>query len=248
MKRLFLLSLILIMIAVSGCQSNTVATLAAAQSPQAVTEAAKPAAAATATPKAAVQENFDSSSNWLQAITVTTQALAGKELSVVQVKDKTLDFSIPDKETILYTFFKDPQKADVAAEAKYQSIGAADNGIALTCRAKADYSTWYEVRVALDGIFNIYKYDKSLKQTGENPYVRIKTGKAPKGAILPLEVNTFKFICKGQDLTLDINGGKFTATVQNADLAGDGLVGVGAASLDTVPVHFKVTSFAISQP
>jgi hypothetical protein len=246
MKRLFLFML-LVMLLASGCQSNNVATLAAAQSPQAPTETVKPAAA-TATPKASVQDSFDSSSNWLQAITVTTQALAGKEQSMVQVKDKALDFDLKDKETFMYTFFKDSQKADVAAEVKYQSIGAADNGIALICRAKADYSTWYEVRVGLDGIYNIYKYDKSLKQTGENPYVRIKTGKAPKNTILPVEVNSIKFICKGQDLTLDINGGKFSATEKNADLTGDGLVGVGAMSLDTVPVHFKVTSFAISQP
>jgi hypothetical protein len=247
MKKIFGLALAAALILLSGCQSQSVATLAADKPAGEATAPAKPAEASP-TPRPSTVEKFEKSDNWLAAYTVTTQAKAGSEQTSVAVKDGALNFSIADNETYVYTFFKNAQRADVASELTYESTGQTDNGIALVCRAKDDHSTWYEARVSLAGLYHIFKYDKSLKDQGQNPYQDLKTGTAPKGTLQPLKPNSFKFICKGQDLTLDINGGKFTASVQNADLTADGQVGIGGMSYSALPVQLKVSSFALSTP
>lgn len=249
MKRTFGMAMLAFLILLSACQTQSVATLASEKptQPAAAGATAKPAAA-TATPAPALVEKFDSGNNWLVSFTVTTQAKPGSEKTAVMVKDSALSFDIPDHETYVYTFYKNGQKADVASEVNFESLGQPDNGIALVCRAKEDQSTWYEARVSLAGLYHIFKYDKSLRDQGASPYTDLKSGTAPKGTFLPLKANTVKFICKGQDLTIDLNGGKFSASVQNADLSADGMVGVGGMSYSEVPVQLKVTSFAVSQP
>ncbi len=259
MNRFVLISLVFLLLALSACSPKAAATQAPAESnqpgsepaatgaPEAGATAASPAEAAV--PAAgSVAGNFASGDSWLQAVTITTQALPGQGQTTVAVKDSGLDFNVKDKETYVYSFYKDQQKADVATEVTFQSSGMPNNGISLVCRAKEDYSAWYEARVAASGMYTIYQYDKAKKLTNEVPYIRLKAGVVPKGTVLPLAANTIKFSCKGEDLTLDINGGKFTASEKNADLGGDGLVGVGVLSYNDLPVRVRLDKFAISAP
>jgi hypothetical protein len=248
MKRFFLLSLLFAMIWMSGCASASEPTLAAGDvANQPVVDEKKPVEN-TATPKAAASDPFETSDNWLAAQTITTQALAGAAKTVVEVKDGTLNFDIPDKETYIYTFYKKGQKADVSIEVVFNSTGLSNNGIALVCRVAEDYTTWYEGRVSSSGLYYIYKYDAALKDLGQNRYVKIIAGTAPKNTILPTKPNSVKFSCKGDQLTLEINGGKFVTTQKNADLSGDGLVGIGSMAYDQTPVRIKYDDFKISKP
>lgn len=248
MKRFFLTFIVLGLLIASGCSSKSAPTLASGNiSNQPIAEQEKPVEN-TATPKASTQDSFDSSENWLAAQTVTTQAQVGAAKTSVEVKDGTLNFDIPDKETYIYTFYKKSQKPDVSIEALFESTGLSSNGIALICRAAEDYSTWYEARVSASGMYYLYKYDAALKDLGQNRYVKLTAGTAPKNTILTTKSNSLKFTCEGSQLTLEINGGKFVTTQENADLSGEGLVGIGTMSFDQTPVRVKFDNFKISNP
>jgi hypothetical protein len=253
MKRKLLVALILCLFVLSGCQANNAPTLGQVP-PTATPEPTKPptempkTAEPIATTQPSMVEKFDAPDNWLQAHTVTSQALPGKGKTVVEVKDGALNFAIPDPETYVYTFYKNPQPADTVTEVKVENVGKIDNALALVCRATPDYGKWYEVRVSYNGLYKLLKYDASLKDQGEIPYKTLKTGTAPKNTILPLKPNYFKFICKGQSLTLEINGGKFSVSEQNADLPEGGLVGLGSMSFADLPVKLKFDDFMLSQP
>jgi hypothetical protein len=248
MKRILITVLLVLVLFQSACSPKAAPTLASVGKPgQSATEAPQ-AAAPTQTPKASTVEKFDSGDNWLAAKTITTQGAGGVTKSVVDVKEGALNFNIPDKETFIYTFYKKEQKEDVALEVSYENTGLPVNGFALVCRAAADYSKWYEARVASTGAYAIYRYDAARKDVSQNPYVKLKAGTMEKYTILPTKANTIKFTCKGSQLTLEVNGGKFVVSENNPDLTGGGLVGIGAVSVDQTPVRFKVESFQISNP
>ncbi|MBE0696077.1 MAG: hypothetical protein IH586_04060 [Anaerolineaceae bacterium] len=248
MKRYFSILLLFGMIWMSGCAQKSEPTLAAGDAANQPPVEEKKPVENTPTPKASTSDPFDSSDDWLAANTITTQALAGAAKTVVEVKDGTLNFDIPDKETYIYTFYKKIQKSDVSIEVAFDSTGLTNNGIALVCRAAEDYSTWYEARVSSSGMYYIYKYDAALKDLGQNRYVKIIAGTTPKNTILPTKPNSVKFTCKGDQLILEINGGKFVTTQQNVDLTGDGLVGIGSMAYDQTPVRIKYDDFKISKP
>ena len=247
MKKIALLILCVCALALAGCQSAAAPTLSAEKATSTVVGVEK-TSAPTVTTAPEVVEKFDTSANWLQAHTVTSQAKPGKEKTTVVVKEGGILFDIPDNETYTYTFYKASQKSDIAAQIKFESLGIPDNGIALVCRAKEDYSAWYEARVSSAGLYHIFKFDQSLKDSGSNPYVDLKSGTAPQKTILPLVANTIKFSCSGQTLSIDMNAGKYVTSVQNADLSTDGLVGIGAMSYSGGQVQIKVDQFALIQP
>lgn len=248
MKNILVIFIAIILFSAVGCSPKAEPTLASVENePQAVEEAEKPVEM-TATPRAATKEDFESGDNWLASKTITTQAKPGMEKSVVQVKDGVLSFEIPDKETYIYTFYKKPQNSDVSIEVTFNSTGLTQNGVALVCRANEELSSWYEARVSSTGMYAMYKYDLALKDVGQNPYKQIIAGTMEKNTILVTKPNTIKFTCKDNQLSLEVNGGKFVNTQQDPDLTGEGLVGIGTMAFDVTPVKLQYDDFAISKP
>lgn len=247
MKNIAVVLCIFVMVFAGGCSPKAEPTLASVQQ-NAQPEVAEEPAEATATPKASDKDDFSSGDNWLAAITTTTQAMPGQKKSAVQVNEGILNFNMPDKETYMYTLYKNAQKADVSVEVTFTNIGLTNNGIALVCRVNEDHSAWYEARVSASGMYAFYKYDQALKKVGENPYKKLLAGTVDKYIIQPTDANTFKFTCKGDQLILEINGGQFTKTQQDADLTEGGQVGIGTMSYDVSPIQVQYDDFAISTP
>lgn len=247
MKHTLWLVCIILSVLMAACSPGTVPTLASADENAQASVVEKPVKA-TATPRASIKEDFSSGDNWLAELMVTTQAQAGNGKSSVQVKDGMLNFIIPDKESYLYTLFKKPQKADVSIEVTFTSSGLSQNGVALVCRAKEDYSAWYEARVSASGMYAFYAYDETLKDAGLNPYRKIVAGTVDKYSIYATTPNTLRFTCKGDQLILDVNGGKFIKVQQDAGLSEEGLVGIGTMSYDVIPVMVAYDNFSISEP
>ena len=184
---------------------------------------------------------------WSEPFAVTTQALPGKELSKVSIKDGWLSFDILDEETYMYQLYTNPTSPDVILETKYQPGGNHTvNGIALICRATEDFSKWYEFRVSSSNRYSIFLYDKSRKEMKDlNPYVELAGGVS--SAISPAKENVFRAMCNGTTLVLEMNGEQ-VVSVQDGELQDEGLVGVGAMSSNLTPTFVKFDYLGVSKP
>lgn len=217
-------------------------------------EMVTPTAAPTQTPvpeeksvKSLYDDFLTADEGWLDAFAVTTAALPGAMLSSIKTQGGELSIDLQDKETYLYTFYKNPSTADVVIEAKMRGAGNQENAMALVCRAKSDYSAWYEFRVDSQNVYYIYRFDKSLKEAGDNPYVLLERGGIRKDIYKPTDYNTLKVTCKGNQLTLEVNGNPVTA-VTDGTLTEAGLVGIGAMSFNILPSDIKVDYFSYGEP
>lgn len=183
--------------------------------------------------------------DWSEPVTLTTQALPGKEKSRISYEDGKMIFGLYDFETYVYQFNRRPADANVLLELKYQSGGANENGIALVCRAKTDMSAWYEFRVSSTGQYAIYYYDAALKDEYKNPYTDMAKGVSD--ALRPTRDNVIRAMCKDSSLVLEVNG-EMVKTVQDSRLTEGGMVGIGAMSYNNMPVNIMMDYFGLSKP
>jgi len=198
-----------------------------------------PKVADTPTPAATIDSNQNS---WSPIFIVSSPD--PKSIAVTGAGGE-LNFTLGAKDSYAYKFRTGYSKADVVIDALALNTGTVPLGIALTCRTASDYSKWYEFRVSLAGQYNIYYYDNSLKDKGQNPYVLLKQGSTD--AMFPVKANDIKATCQGSSLSLNINGQDVTSVTDNK-LTGEGTVGVGATSSYNVPVAINFQSLNITQP
>lgn len=184
---------------------------------------------------------------WSETIAVTTAALPGAMISSVSTLAGMMKFDIQDAETYLYKFYKNPSKADVVVETKAQAVGSKIDGIALVCRARNDYTAWYEFRVTDEGRYSIYRYDKSLKDADKNPYIELEKGALRKDYFAAYKENVIRATCQGNSLSLEVNGNAVVSVIDGA-LPDAGLVGMGAMSYDTLPVAVEFDYLSYGQP
>jgi hypothetical protein len=205
---------------------------------------AQPTAAAAQT--TSFTDQFDLvNPNWTDILTTTTQARSGHVYSKVGVNDGFLLFTLLDKETYDYQFYKNSMPADVTMELKFYNTGQiVDNGVALICRANSDYTSWIEFRVSSQGYYSIFRYDKTLSSQYKNPYIEYVHGNADRNVISPFPTveNDIKASCIGPNLTFILND-KQTITTMKNDVMDGGFVGLGAMSGDSLPVIMKLDSF-----
>ena len=185
--------------------------------------------------------------DWSEPYVVTTKALPGKGLSKVSIQGGWLAFNLDDEETYLYEFYQNPTEADTLLEVKFVPGGNHTvNGVSLVCRATDDFSKWYEFRLSDSNKYNIYYYDRSIKEDkGKNPYVSLVGGATD--AVLTGRENIFRAMCKGSTLVMELNGTQL-ASVDAVDLTESGMAGVGAMSFNLTPTIIKFDYFSISKP
>jgi hypothetical protein len=190
-------------------------------------------------------DTFDlSNTSWTDTVTATTQAKPGLVFSKIAVDNGFWVFTMLDKETYDYKFYKTAMPANVTMELKFYNTGTIPNGVALICRASSDYTSWIEFRVSSQGNYDIFHYDKSLQTQYKNPYIDYVKGSADRNVISPLPSveNDIKASCVGPNLTLIMND-KQTVTTEQNDIMSGGLVGLGVMSYDQLPVIMKIDSF-----
>jgi hypothetical protein len=184
---------------------------------------------------------------WSDLYVVTTQAQPGSMLSKVSTSAGKMVFDIQDTETYVYKFYENPSKPDVVVEAMVQGVGQQMNGMALVCRAKNDYSAWYEFRVNGLSQYFLYRFDVGQRDSGKNPYILLQQGGLRKDYFAPVQDNVIRATCQGSDLTLEVNGHAIT-TVTDGILTDAGLVGVGAMSSTLLPVSVRFDYLSYGQP
>ena len=130
------------------------------------------------------------------------------------------------------------EDVDVSFEA--ENLGLNNNNVSIICRYDPDRG-WYEFNIANNGLYSILYYDaistKDYKNLFNGGSYSINMGKA---------TNTYEATCKGDTLTLYINGVE-TRSVKDNNLK-KGQVGISVSSFEDYPILVNVDWLKISNP
>jgi len=149
----------------------------------------------------------------------------------------------PQKDTPWgYLIRTDFKYTDVQLEAVVINNGNNGNGVSLVCR----YSDkgWYEFEISNDGSYSIYAFGPNgaiLKNGYELARAHspaIKTGR---------EENVFTATCKGNELSLAVNGTPIKTVNTKYDFT-EGSAGMGFSAPQNLPVDVEFESVKITEP
>jgi hypothetical protein len=189
-------------------------------------------------------EEFDGDiSNWSQ-LNVTGSTETNVNGLNLEVKDSRLVFDFSTKQLYTYLFYDPFEYENVTVESRVENRGMNDNNISLICRYSEDEG-WYEFNVFNSGLYNIlygfYKADGSINyaRIADGGSTKIKAGK---------EVNVYKIICNGRQLSLYINGTETRVVEDNQYALRKGKIGIGASSFNQLPIKVEYDWVTISEP
>jgi hypothetical protein len=214
---------------------------AATEPPQAPTQ--PPETEPPAPPQPSAQEYFTEDfdgdiSNWSQTIALNASD-GDTSQADIHVEDGYLVFDL-GKWLIGYVFYDPFEYSDVRIDVNVENRGTNVNNVLLVCRVSDEGH--YLVNIANSGLYAMYAFDGS-----KGSYGRIADGGSTK--IRPgKEVNEYTLVCKEKTLTIYINGVETRKYTDNQFVFRKGLVGVGVASEDQLPVKLDFDWVKISQP
>jgi len=162
---------------------------------------------------------------------------------VLSAEDGFFKFDIEKTWQYVYSIYDPFEYEDVRLDTRVENLGTNNNNVSLICRYEKD-SGWYEFNIANSGIIDIL-YAKVRPEDGYVSYTLISEGGSNK-IKQGLDVNEYSAICKGDTLTLYING-DLTREVKDPRLA-SGKVGISVSSFPSLPVNVNVDWIKISQP
>ena len=131
---------------------------------------------------------------------------------------------------------------DVQLEVTVTNTGNNANGISLVCRYSD--SGWYEFVISNDQTYSIYAFGpggetlKGGNQLYTNGTKKILSGK---------EKNVYIATCKGDELSLTINGTQITTVKTKYDFS-EGNIGIGFSAPKNLPIDLEFESLTVSQP
>ena len=185
-----------------------------------------------------VEEWDDDNSAWYTSVELNSDSGDVDEANIY-TEDGKLVFEM-GKWLIGYVFYDPWSYEDVRLDVEVENRGANTNNVLLVCRYTDE--GLYLVNIANSGLYAMYAYDgpsETYYRMADGGSTRIKTGK---------ETNTYSLICEGRDIILGINGYEVKKFTDNKYVFREGLVGVGVASEDVLPIKLEFEFVGISQP
>ncbi|MCU0487405.1 MAG: S1C family serine protease [Anaerolineales bacterium] len=180
------------------------------------------------------ESDFDAPlSDWVYFLMSGQESGASADIS-----DGKLKIDIQDPQTWIY-FYLDPlDVADVGIGTRYENLGRNSNSVSLICR----YSDqgWYEFNVAMDGTYNIYRYDTTL-----GDYVALYSG-GSTAINIGKDTNEIVAVCIGNQLTLVVND-TTVRTVTDKNLK-SGKIGLSLSSYNSTPIVGEFDYFVAVVP
>ena len=149
----------------------------------------------------------------------------------------------PNSNLFAYSILNDFTYTDVKMETTASNRGVNDNNVSLICR----YTDrgWYEFNIANSGLYWIYAYDsigavaKGYNQLYAGGSTAIKPGQ---------DTNIYTATCKGNKLSLSINGVDIRTITDNQFRFDQGKIGLSVSSFQVLRVKIEFDSLKISQP
>ena len=220
--------------------------------PVAPTDVPQPTAAApvaTEPPVASAQqyftEEFDNSlsGDW-QILTVTGSDKADADKVTVEAKNGNLVWDFESEYVYYYLFYDAFTYEDVRIDLRADNRGKNNNSISLICRYNPEVG-WYEFNIANNGLYDI-SYGE-VTSSGEISYHLITNG-GSNAIKQGKEVNEYGISCKGQQLTLYINGKEAKTLTEKKYALREGKVGMSVSAFDVLPIQIEMAWFKISEP
>lgn len=184
-------------------------------------------------------EEFDGdTSNWKQSVELNASE-GDLSQANIYVEDGYLIFDM-GKWLIGYVFYQPFEYSNVRIDISVDNRGTNINNVLLVCRVSDEGH--YLVNIANSGLYAIYAYDGA-----KNNYARIADGGSTK--IRPgKDINEYSLVCNDRTLIIYVNGHETRKYTDNQYVFRKGLVGVGVASEDQLPVKLEFEWVKISQP
>jgi len=114
------------------------------------------------------------------------------------------------------------------------------NGITLVCHYND--AGWYEFTVSNAGLYSIDAFDTS--RPVQDGYTSLATGGSP-AIKTGKETNTYRATCKGNELSLYINGNLAKSLVDTQFNFTEGVIGIGASSPQMLPIDVQLDSLLV---
>lgn len=190
-------------------------------------------------------EEFDEplSNDW-SVLTVTGSDDADPDKVTVEAQDGKLVWDFESEWVYYYLFYEAFTYEDVKVDVRADNRGRNNNNISLICRYDPDVG-WYEFNIANNGLYDIFYAE--VTTSGEISYNRITNG-GSNSIKQGKEINEYSISCKGDELSLTINGDEVnTVTEKNYGLR-DGQIGVSVSSFDVLPILIEMDWIEISEP
>jgi len=205
----------------------------------------------TPTPKAQqyFTEEFEGAlENWSTFTVDKTETpfITQEELSDVNwnAGDGSYLFDIQRMQTGVYSLYDSFEYDDVRVDVRVENQGAGDISVSLICRYSPEEG-WYEFNIANNGLYDI-SYAKP-NSNGVIAYRNIFNG-GSSNIKSGNETNEYAISCRGDTLSLFINGELARQTKDNAAVTPGGKIGVSVSSFNVLPVSVRLDWIKISQP
>jgi hypothetical protein len=220
--------------------------------PVSPTDVPQPTAAApvvTEPPVSAAQqfftEEFDAplSADW-DVLTVTGSDKANTDKVTVEAKNGNLSWDFESEYVYYYLFYNAFTYEDVRIDLRADNRGKNNNSISLICRYDPKVG-WYEFNIANNGLYDISYAE--VTSSGEISYKLITNG-GSNAIKQGKEVNEYGISCKGQQLTLYINGKEAKSLTEKKYALREGNVGMSVSAFDVLPIQIEMDWFKISEP
>jgi len=183
-------------------------------------------------------------SSYWDVLTVTGSTDADRDKVTVEAQDGKLVWDFESVYLYYYLFYNAYTYDDVQISVRADNRGKNNNSVSLICRYDPN-GGWYEFNIANNGLYNIL-YGES-DTNGNIGYYTIADGgsnEIKQGK----DVNEYSASCKGDKLTLIINGKEVKSITEKKYNLRDGQIGVSVSSFNVVPIQIEMDWFKISEP
>jgi len=190
-------------------------------------------------------EEFESplTGDW-DILTVTGTDDADPDKVIVEAEGGKLVWDFDSEYVYYYMFYNAFEYEDVRVDLSADNRGRNNNNISLICRYDPDVG-WYEFNIANNGLYDIYYAE--VTESGAIAYNRIANG-GSNSIKQGKEINEYGISCKGDDLTLYINGDEVISRPERTYGLRSGQVGMSVSSFDVLPILIEMDWIKISEP
>ena len=216
---------------------------------QVVTQATVAAPSPTvpaAPPTALAQEKFFTEEFNTDVANWTTFLTSGDKTRLEQkVEDGFWVFDLGGRQIYAYSLYQPEVYEDVRIDVRAENRGDNTNNISIICRYDEE-AGWFEFNMYNSGLYDIY-YGRWKPSGTQATYLLIADG-GSNAIHQGRAFNDYTVICKGNTLSLFINGDDVQTITQNMYNLRTGQVGIGVSSFDRLPVLVGFDSVEIREP
>src|SRR6266498_1364935 len=177
-------------------------------------------------------EEFDTPLSGWDILTVTGSDKADPDKVTVDSQDGKLVWNFDSEYVYYYLFYNASNYEDVRLDINADNRGRNNNSISLICRYDPKVG-WYEFNIANSGVYDILYAE--VTDSGKIAYNTIANG-GSNSIKQGKEVNEYAISCKGDELTLYINGDEVNSITEKNYGLRSGQVGMSVSSFNVLPI------------